>query len=244
MDVSRTERRIRTSATAREGRPLRHWTRALAVVGVAALGIGVGSGTSGAAVDSVSSIVDASDNLVEVSLGDTSIVGVPPLDGSPLTREFFLSGYFEARMTGPTAASLEDSTITFGYQVGYPIALAAAVIELNTPGLGWEIGSNNAIVIGDLFGEGIIDLEAGNQGLLAGDIIPQQTFAIELEPGGITNIPIVEDQVFDGPGARIRVGNMQGSVAGALGQVTLRPYAKVVLATGDTVMTYGAPIPV
>ncbi len=247
MDISRMERRIRRSTTASTPRAGRHRSRALAVAGVAALVVGLGTGTAGAVVNNYSSIVDGSDNLVEISQGDTSIVGVPPLDSSPLSREFFHSGYVEARIGGPGAASMAGSKISFGYQVGYPIALTGATIQLNTPGLGWELENKNGIdLIGFLPGGDTPDIIIGteNRGMLAGDIIPQQNLIVDLEPGGITDVPVIDGKEFDGPGAKIRIGNVHGSVSGAIGPVTLRPYAKVELASGDIVMTYGAPVPI
>jgi hypothetical protein len=246
MDVSRRERRIRRSTTM-SARARRRRSRALAVAGVAALVMGLGTGTAGAVVNNVSSIVDGSDNLVEVSQGDTSIVGVPPLDSSPLSREFFHSGYVQALISGPSAASMAGSKISFGYQVGYPIALAGATVQLNTPGLGWELENTNGLdLIGFLPGGDEPDIIIGteNRAMLAGDIIPQQNLIFELEPGGITDVPVVDGKEFDGPGAKIRIGNVHGSVSGAIGPVTLRPYAKVELASGDIVMTYGAPVPI
>ncbi|CRK51042.1 Porin MspA [Rhodococcus sp. RD6.2] len=247
MDVSRSERRIRRSTTASGPRAGRHRSRALAVAGVAALVVGLGTGTAGAVVNNYSSITDGSDNLVEISQGDTSIVGVPPLDSSPLSREFFHSGYAEARISGPGADSMSGSKISFGYQVGYPIALTGATIQLNTPGLGYELESKNGIdLIGFLPGGDDPDFILGfeNRGMLAGDIIPQQNLIFDLEPGGITDVPVIEDKEFGGPFAKIRIGNVHGSVSGAIGPVTLRPYAKVELASGDIVMTYGAPVPI
>ncbi|MFD1813761.1 MspA family porin [Rhodococcus gannanensis] len=243
MDVSRRERRIRRSTTlsAHAGR---RRSRALAVAGVAALVVGLGTGTAGAVVNNASSIVDGSDNLVEVSQGDTSIVGVPPLDSSPLSREFFHSGYAEARISGPSAGSMTGSKMSFGYQVGYPIALGGATVQLNTPGLGFESEGTGAIVFGELLGEPDLEIGLESRNMLAGDIIPQQNLIFELEPGGITEVPVVDGKEFDGSVAKIRIGNIHGSVSGAIGPVTLRPYAKVELASGDIVMTYGAPVPI
>jgi hypothetical protein len=244
MDVSRMERRIRRSTTASAPRAGRHRSRALAVAGVAALVVGLGTGTAGAVVNNYSSITDGSDNLVEISQGDTSIVGVPPLDSSPLSREFFHSGYAEARISGPGADSMSGSKISFGYQVGYPIALTGATIQLNTPGLGFESEGTGGIIFGDIFDENNIEIGFENRNMLAGDIIPQQNLIFDLEPGGITDVPVIEDKEFGGPFAKIRIGNVHGSVSGAIGPVTLRPYAKVELASGDIVMTYGAPVPI
>lgn len=232
-----------SSGAARTGR--RHAPRLIAAAGAAVIGLTtVGTGNAGAVVNTMSSITDGQDNLLEVSLGDTSIVGVPPLDSSPLSREFFHSGYAEARISGPTAAAT-SGTLSFGYQVGYPISLTGGTIQLNTPSLGWELESKAGLDLGGLIsGNPDATLGVEGRGMLAGDIIPQQNLTFDLQPGGITDVPVVQGKAFSGAGAKIRIGNIHGSVSGAIGPVTLRPYARLETASGDIVMTYGAPVPV
>lgn len=203
----------------------------------------LGNGTAAAGVDNANSLVDYKGNRVEVSQGDTSINAVPPLDSSPLSREFFHNGYAQVRIDGPSAAEFKGTKLSFGYQIGYPIALTGASIQLNTPGLGFELEHTDAIIFGDLFGDPNVELGFENRGMLAGDIIPQQNLTFDLEPGGITDVPLVSEKEFDGPGARIRLAGVHGSISGALGQVTLRPYARVETESGDIAMTYGAPVP-
>lgn len=243
MTEIRRDRRSHEQATSRG-----HWrpnsTRALALAGVAALGITLGTGTAGAVVNNSSSIVDAQNNTIVISQGDTQIQSVPPLDSSPLSREFFHSGYVEVNISGPGAATMAGSKLSFGYQVGYPIALTGATIQLNTPALGYELEGTNVLTLTNLLTAPDADVLLGNRGELLGDIIPQQNFTFDLQPGGITDVPIVDAKEFNGPGAKIRISGVHGSVSGAVGPVTLRPYAKVQTAAGDIVMTYGAPVPV
>ncbi|MFC9789223.1 MspA family porin [Rhodococcus sp. NPDC127528] len=218
--------------------------RAVAVAGVVAVGLVFGTGTAAAGVDNANSLVDFSGDRVEVSQGDTQINAVPPLDSSPLSREFFHNGYAEVQITGPNAAAAKGTKLTFGYQLGYPIALTGATIQLNTPRLGFELEHSNNALVG--FGGGVapsLALNANNRGELLGDIIPQQNFTFDLQPGGITDVPVVKDKSFDGPGARLRIAGVHGSVSGAIGQVTIRPYARAETEAGDIVMTYGAPVP-
>jgi hypothetical protein len=218
----------------------RSFTRAVAVAGIAVLGMVMGNGTASAGVDNSSSVVDAAGNRIEVLQGDTSYRTVPPLDGVPTSVEFFHDGYAGVNITGPDAASFEGTQLTVGYQIGYPIALAGATIVLNTPGLGFAIGSSNGIDLG-LIPDLTLGLNAGTNVELAGDLIPSQELDIDLEPGGITTVPILEGQEFDGPAASVRMQGVHGSISGALGAVTIRPYAMAVTADGDTVMTYGVP---
>ncbi|TJZ78423.1 hypothetical protein FCG67_10265 [Rhodococcus oryzae] len=217
--------------------------RAAAIAAVAAVGMVLGNGTSAAVVNNANSLIDGAGNRVEVSQGDTFINAVPPLDSSPLSREFFHNGYAQVTIDGPTAASFTGTKLSFGYQIGYPVALTGASVQLNTPGLGFELEHTDGIIFGDVFGEPDVELGFENRGMLAGDIIPQQNLIVDLEPGGITDVPLVSEKEFDGPGARIRLAGVHGSISGALGQVTLRPYARVETASGDIAMTYGAPVP-
>lgn len=87
------------------------------------------------------------------------------------------------------------------------------------------------------------DLGAGvsNTFVLGGDIIPSQELDVDLAPGGITDVALLSNQKFDGPEAAVRLSGIHGYVQGAVGPVTIRPYAKAVTSKGDTVVTYGAP---
>ncbi|MFC9789224.1 MspA family porin [Rhodococcus sp. NPDC127528] len=234
MTEIRRQRRIRIANS----------KRALAVAGVSVVGLVFGTGTAAAGVDNANSLVDSSGDRVEVSQGDTAVNAVPPLDSSPLSREFFHNGYAEVQITGPHAAEAKGTKLTFGYQLGYPIALTGATIQLNTPGLGFELEHSDNALVG--FGGATpptLVLNANNRAELLGDFIPQQNFTLDLQPGGITDVPVVKDKSFDGPGTRIRVAGVHGSVSGAIGQVTIRPYARAETEAGDIVMTYGAPVP-
>ena len=71
--------------------------------------------------------------------------------------------------------------------------------------------------------------------------MPSQELDIDLAPGGITTVPLLENQSFDGPSAVVKMQGVHGSISGALGAVTIRPYATATTASGDTVMTYGVP---
>ncbi|TQF68413.1 MspA family porin [Rhodococcus spelaei] len=234
MTETRNQRRIRKVNSG----------RALAVACVSVVGLVFGTGTAAAGVDNANSLVDFSGDRIEVSQGDTQINAVPPLDSSPLSREFFHNGYAEVQITGPHAADAKATKLTFGYQLGYPIALTGATIQLNTPSLGFELETTNALTLGLQQGTNPdLGLALGGRAELLGDIIPQQNFTLDLQPGGITDVPLVKDKAFDGPGTRIRLAGVHGSVSGAIGPVTIRPYARAETAAGDIVMTYGAPVP-
>ncbi|MBC2641424.1 MULTISPECIES: MspA family porin [unclassified Rhodococcus (in: high G+C Gram-positive bacteria)] len=220
----------------------KRFTRSVAVAGIAVLAMVMGNGTASAGVDNSSSVVDSRGNRIEVLQGDTSYQVVPPLDGVPTSVEFFHNGYAGVNITGPNAAEFKGTKLTVGYQIGYPIALAGATIVLNSPGLGFAIGTSNGIDLALPFMPGDqIGLHADNHADLVGDIIPSQELDIDLEPGGITTVPLLENQSFDGPSAVVKMQGVHGSISGALGAVTIRPYAMAVTENGDTVMTYGVP---
>jgi len=221
----------------------KRFTRSVAVAGIAALAMVMGNGTASAGVDNSSSVIDARGNRIEVVQGDTQYQVVPPLDGVPTSVEFFHNGYAGVAITGPNAEEFEGTQLTVGYQIGYPVSLAGATIVLNSPALGFAIGSSNGIDIGfGGMGEFLgLNLNAGTNAELAGDIIPSQELDIDLEPGGITTVPLLEGQEFDGSAAVVRMQGVHGSISGAIGPVTIRPYAMAVTENGDTVMTYGVP---
>lgn len=218
----------------------RNRARIGAVGAVAALAVAFGGTTASAGVDNASSITDVKGNRIEVLQMDTSIHTVPPLDSSPLSVEFFHDGVASVRIDGPGADSFTGTKLTIGYQIGYPIALTGATVVLNSPGLDWAVDSGTNLGIG-FIPEPALGLDISNHVILGGDIIPSQELDVDLAPGGITDVTLLADQAFDGPEATVRLSGIHGYVQGAVGPVTIRPYAKAVTSNGDTVVTYGAP---
>ncbi|MCE4266121.1 hypothetical protein CJ178_21825 [Rhodococcus sp. ACPA4] len=218
----------------------RNGARIGAVGAVAALAVAFGSTNASAGVDNASSITDVKGNRIEVLQMDTAIHTVPPLDSSPLSVEFFHDGVASVRIDGPDADSFTGTQLTIGYQIGYPIALTGATVVLNSPGLDWGVESGTNLGIG-FIPEPALGLDISNAFVLGGDIIPSQELDVDLAPGGITDVELLEDQTFDGREATVRMQGIHGYVQGAIGPVTIRPYAKAVTSNGDTVVTYGAP---
>ncbi|MFD6893226.1 MspA family porin [Rhodococcus sp. NPDC060086] len=216
-------------------------TLRLAVVGAAAaLGVLAHPAAATAAVDNSRTLPLEGGRAIEVQQADTSIQMYPPLDSSPLSVEFFADGATSVRITGYDAAQARGTKLTVGYQIGYPVALPGAVAHVITPGLG--IGGGNSADLGvELIPDLAVGFDLGTGNNWNASIIPEQELEVELEPGGITEVPIVEDHTFDGDTATVRFAGIHGSVSGALGPVTIRPYAKAVTSTNDVVITYGAP---
>lgn len=229
MTIRRDRRRRRYAAV-----------RVVAISGAVALATMVVGGPAWATVVNSDRLTTANGDRVTVSQGDTVITSVPPLDSSPLSREFFYDGYTEITIDGPTTATA--AKVTFGYQIGYPIALPQATITLTTPGVGFELESTDGVALAPV-PVPVLDLTVTTRTELLGDIIPQQNLTADLKPGGITDVPIVDAKPFDGNTVKIRVAGIHGAISGAIGPVTVRPYAKAELADGDIIATYGAPVP-
>lgn len=211
----------------------------IGAVGAAAfLAIALSSTTASAGVDNTSSIVDSKGHRIEVLQMDTVIRTVPPLDSSPLSVEFFHDGVAGVKIDGPGVDGFTGTKLTIGYQIGYPIALTGGTVTLNSPNLDWALTSDNHLNVG-IVPNPTLDLNVGGTAGIGGNIIPSQQLDINLAPGGITDVPLLTDQSFDGPQATVRLAGIHGYVQGAVGPVTIRPYAKAVTSSGDTVVTYG-----
>ena len=207
----------------------------IGVVGAAAvIALALGSTTSSAGIDNSSSIVDSNGNRIEVLQSDTFIHSSPPLDGSPLSVEFFHDGATSVKIDGPGAGGFTGTTLT----IGYPISLPGATVVVNSPNLDWALATDNHVNIG-IASNPTRDRAGGTAGI-GGNIIPSQQLLLNLAPGGITDVPLLANQPFDGPQATVRLSGVHGYVQGAVGPVTIRPYAKAVTSKGDTVVTYGA----
>ncbi|OZF52753.1 MspA family porin [Rhodococcus sp. 14-1411-2a] len=217
----------------RRSRGLKSMSAAV-VAGASVVGLVLGTGTASAAVDSTNTVVDANGNVITVSLSDTFINSVSPLDGNPLTREWFANGVAGWTVTGPDADDFEG-TVAIGYQVGYPMSLGGSVtFGYTTPN--FSLGAE-------------IDNEGG--GSISGstsDLLPSVGFEAEIAPGpGIVDATAASGNVqgtegdAEGPSGTIQIANAHGTATGILGNVRVRPYVSVTSSTGDVAVTYGAP---
>ncbi len=227
------------------------------VAGASVVGLVLGTSTASAAVDSTNSIVDANGNTITVSLSDTFLNSVPPLDGNPLTREWFANGTAGWTVTGPSADDF-DGTVAIGYQVGYPMSLGGSLsIGWGTPSVTAKAGFGGEF---DLLAEPSDDDDAtsslpGEFGIGAeAQLIPTADFNVKLAPGpGVVQsegAQAVIDGSADitgtsgdatGSSGTIQVANLHGTATGILGNVRVRPYVSVISSTGDSVVTYGNP---
>ena len=204
--------------TSRQRRGL-GFVRAIAVSTVAAVGLVLAnSGAASAGIDGSAFVVDGSGTRIEAQTADTSISFVPPLDGNPISREFFHSG-----RAAFVAADGFEGTITIGYQVGFPATADGRVyFKAQTPNLELDLDPGLGI---DLF--------------ILTDLLPVVGFEVGASFGpGIVSVDVASGSIKGGSGS-IAIGGIQGTVTGVLGQTSIRPYVKVVSGNGDTVVAYG-----
>ncbi|OZD71467.1 hypothetical protein CH272_02205 [Rhodococcus sp. 05-340-1] len=213
----------------RRSRGLKSMSAAV-VAGASVVGLVLGTGTASAAVDSTNTVVDANGNVITVSLSDTFINSVSPLDGNPLTREWFANGVAGWTVTGPDADDFEG-TVAIGYQVGYPASLGGKItFSYSTPTIEPSISSDGS-VSADI-----------------GSIVPSLGFETEIAPGpGIVDATAASGNVqgtegdAEGASGTIQIANAHGTATGILGNVRVRPYVSVTSSTGDVAVTYGVP---
>jgi hypothetical protein len=209
--------------------------------GAATLGVLANPAAATAAVDNSRILPLEGGRAIEVQQADTSIQMYPPLDSSPLSVEFFADGTTSVRITGYEAEQATGTKLTIGYQIGYPAALPGAIAHVITPGL--AVGGDNSANLGvELIPDLAVGVDLGTGNNWEASLAPEQELEVELTPGGITDVPIIEEHTFDGDSATVRFAGIRGSVSGAIGPVTIRPYAKAVTASNDLVITYGKPV--
>ncbi|MDO3647336.1 MspA family porin [Nocardia mangyaensis] len=193
--------------------------RTLTVATAVAVGLALGNGPASAEIDSTAHIVDGDGLTIEAIQEDTRIEFVPPLDGNPLTREWFHNGTAAFKISGEDADEFEGE-ITVGYQVGYPASFDGKLtFSWSTPGL--EL---------DFDGGGTVD-----------SLIPQA--GVELEVGFGPGLETVEAATgeISGDEGFIRMHGFHGTVTGVVGPTNIRPFVTVTSANGDSVTTYGKP---
>jgi len=190
----------------------------------------VGTGTSHAGLDNELSLVDGQGRTLTIQQWDTYLNGVFPLDRNRLTREWFHSGKATYIVDGEDAEDFEG-TIELGYQVGFPWSLGVGInFSYTTPNIAFD----------GLEGVGAVGLSEFG-GIGPPPLFPGAAISADLGNGpGIQEVATFSVDV-EGPGGSVAVSNAHGTVTGAAGGVLLRPFARLVSSTGDSVTSYGAP---
>ncbi|MBO0680424.1 MspA family porin [Mycolicibacterium sp. S2-37] len=192
------------------------------------------TGTSHAGLDNELSLVDGQGRTLTIQQWDTFLNGVFPLDRNRLTREWFHSGRAKYIVAGEGASDFEGS-LELGYQIGFPWSLGVGInFSYTTPNIAFD-GADTVIV-----GDDPLDI-LPNEGIVTPPLFPGVSISADLGNGpGIQEVATFSVDVTGAEGT-VAVSNAHGTVTGAAGGVLLRPYARLIASTGDSVTTYGAP---
>ncbi|MDY6996191.1 MAG: MspA family porin [Actinomycetota bacterium] len=186
--------------------------------------IAMSVGTAHAGLDDELSLVDGQGRTMTVQQWDTFLDGVVPLDRNRLSREWFQSGRALYRVAGPGAETFAG-VLELGYQVGFPWAMGVGVnFTYRSPNVtlgGWGLDDNltDRVYTPPLFPSVAISADLGN----GPGVLEVATFSVDVA----------------GPAGSVVVSGAHGAVTGAAGGVLLRPFARLISSTGDSVTTYG-----
>ena len=107
-------------------------------------------------------------------------------------------------------------------------------------GINFSYTTPNIAFDGYGFDAGDPDFGFGNN-IVTPPLFPGVSISADLGNGpGIQEVATFSVDVA-GPGGSVVVSNAHGTVTGAAGGVLLRPFARLISSTGDSVSTYGAP---
>ncbi len=206
-------------------------SRVLIAMVAAIAALFVSTGTSHAGLDNELSLVDGQGRTLTIQQWDTFLNGVYPLDRNRLTREWFHSGKATYIVAGEGADDFEG-TLELGYQIGFPWSLGVGInFSYTTPNIALD-------------GQDFYRLNAGLDlfpGISTPPLFPGVSISADLGNGpGIQEVATFTVDV-EGPGGSVAVSNAHGTVTGAAGGVLLRPFARLISSSGDSVTTYGEP---
>ena len=191
----------------------------LAALGAAIMPVG----TAHAGLDNELSLLDGQDRTLTVQQWDTFLNGVFPLDRNRLTREWFQSGSAVYNVVGPGADQFAG-TLELGYQIGFPWSLGV--------GLNFSYTTPNILV-------DTAPLTDPLSSIITPNLFPGVSISADLGNGpGIQEVATFSVDV-SGPHGKVVLSNAHGTVTGAAGGVLLRPFARLIAKTGDSVTTYG-----
>ncbi len=169
---------------------------------------------------------------------------IPPLDGSPFSREAFLSGIGIGQVDGPPDAHVASAVMEVGYEVGYPMSFApnGITVTLNSPSVSvsgavrpeLSAGVTPQINIAPTPGAQIefpLGAKLGAELGAQATILPSQQLSFQVGHGGITEVSLAKFTLTQ-PFAYADLSNTHLTVTGALGPVTIRTFVKFTLVTG------------
>jgi hypothetical protein len=204
---------------------MKAFSRVLVALVAAIAALFASTGTSHAGLDNELSLVDGQDRTLTVQQWDTFLNGVFPLDRNRLTREWFHSGRAKYIVAGPSADAFAG-TLELGYQIGFPWSLGV--------GINFSYTTPNILIDDGNFANGFAQIITPN-------LFPGVSISADLGNGpGIQEVATFSVDVKGATGT-VAVSNAHGTVTGAAGGVLLRPFARLIASTGDSVTTYGEP---
>ena len=204
-------------------------SRAVVALIAALAALVAGAPVSNAVLDNQMSLVDGGGRTMTIQQWDTYLDGVYPLDGNRLTREWFHSGRAIYSVVGPGAEEFAG-TLELGYQVGFPWSLGVGInFSYTTPNILLDGVSLSPLAFDPL------------GSVITPNLFPGLSISSDLGNGpGIQEVATFSVDVAGADGA-VAVSNAHGTVTGAAGGVLLRPFARLISQTGDSVTTYGEP---
>jgi hypothetical protein len=204
-------------------------SRAVVALIAALAALVAGSPVSNAVLDNQMSLVDGAGRTMTIQQWDTYLDGVYPLDGNRLTREWFHSGRAIYSVVGPGAEEFAG-TLELGYQVGFPWSLGVGInFSYTTPNILLDGVSLSPLAFDPL------------GSVITPNLFPGLSITSDLGNGpGIQEVATFSVDV-EGTDGAVAVSNAHGTVTGAAGGVLLRPFARLISQTGDSVTTYGEP---
>ncbi|AFM18949.1 MspA protein [Mycolicibacterium chubuense NBB4] len=207
-------------------------SRVLVAMVAAIAALFVSTGTSHAGLDNELSLVDGQGRTLNIQQWDTFLNGVYPLDRNRLTREWFHSGKAVYNVTGDGAKDFAG-TLELGYQIGFPWSLGVGInFSYTTP--------NVALDAQDVIGTAVGPIDFFPP-ISTPPLLPGVSISADLGNGpGIQEVATFSVDV-KGPHGAVAVSNAHGTVTGAAGGVLLRPFARLISSSGDSVTTYGEP---
>jgi MspA len=208
---------------------MKAFSRVLVALMAALASLFFGAGTSHAGLDNELSLVDGQDRTLTVQQWDTFLNGVFPLDRNRLTREWFHSGRAKYNCAGKGCDQFAG-TLELGYQIGFPWSLGVGInFSYTTPNILLDDVNPFSFAAG------------GGGGIITPNLFPGVSISADLGNGpGIQEVATFSVDV-SGPAGGVAVSNAHGTVTGAAGGVLLRPFARLIAKTGDSVTTYGEP---
>ena len=188
----------------------------------------VSAGTSHAGLDNELSVVDGQDRTLTIQQWDTFLNGVYPLDRNRLTREWFHSGRAKYMVTGEGADEFEGM-LELGYQIGFPWSLGVGInFSYTTPNIVLDDGRS-------------FPARPARTSFTTPNLFPGVSISADLGNGpGIQEVATFSVDVA-GESGGVAVVQRHGTVTGAAGGVLLRPFARLISSSGDSVTTYGEP---